>query len=279
MRNLPNIFEYYDYRKYLRDCYENLHKQNENFSYRYIQEKTGIDPGFLVKVFNGQKNLTEKPIESFAKLFQLSKRQTKYFTLLILFGRAKSGSEIKHYFEKLLSFSELGAVKIDADSYELYSNWYNIAVREVLAYYPFKGNYDELAKMVIPAIKPAEAKKAVALLYRLKVIRKKGKSGYELTSRFITTGKEWQSIAIRNFQQQTIQLAKNALENIPKDQRDISTVTVTLSSQSFERLREKLKEFRQEILKIAQQEDNASGAYHVNFQMIPIGKHWPEQSS
>ncbi|MBF0432421.1 MAG: TIGR02147 family protein, partial [Fibrobacteria bacterium] len=118
MVQLPEVYQYFDYRKYLRDSYEAMREKNSRYSYRFIQEKTGIDPGFLVKVFNGQKNLTEKSVPGLAKLLKLNKRQTKYFTLLILFGRAKTDSEIKHYFEKLLSFTELGSKKITADLYE-----------------------------------------------------------------------------------------------------------------------------------------------------------------
>jgi uncharacterized protein (TIGR02147 family) len=229
-------------------------------------------------VFNGQKNITEKSIDKFAKLLSFNKRQTKYFTFLVLFGRAKSDAEVKHYFEELLSFTELNSQRIEADSYEFYKKWYYTAVREILAYYPFSGDYEELAKMVVPPIKTTEVKKAISLLERLGFIKKNKTGRYELTSRFITTGDEWRSIAIKAFQEDTLQLAIDALTNIPKEDRDISTVTVTLSKKSFEKLREKLKDFRQEVLKIAHQEEEANGAYHVNFQLIPIGKHWPEET-
>ncbi|MBF0430602.1 MAG: DUF4423 domain-containing protein, partial [Fibrobacteria bacterium] len=162
------------------------------------------------------------------------------------------------------------------DLYEFYQKWYYTAVREALNYYPFKGDYAELAKLLIPQITESEAKKAIALLKRLKFIKKNKQGRFALTSRFISTGDEWRSIAIRSFQKETIQLAINALDTIPKDMRDISTVTVTLSPDSVAKVKEKLTAVRQEVLKIAHQEENASGAYHVNFQLLPIAKHWPE---
>ncbi|MBD3391358.1 MAG: TIGR02147 family protein [Chitinivibrionales bacterium] len=272
----PVVYAYYDYRKYLRDTYEYRHAQDERFSYRFIQQKIGIDPGFLVKVFNGQKNLSESAVPAFARLLKLDKRQTEYFTYLVLFGRAKSDAAIRNYFEKLLSFTEFGAKRVDADSYEFYKHWYYSAVREIINYYPFAGNYKELAAMTVPAIKPSEAKKAMQLLERLNFVRKGRGGKYELTSQFITTGDEWRSIAVKQFQEQTIELAGTALERVPREERDISTVTVTLSKEGFEKLRDKLKDFRQEALRIAHQETNATGAYHVNFQLIPIGRHYDE---
>ena len=84
------------------------------------------------------------------------------------------------------------------------------------------------------------------------------------------------SIAIKNFQKETVQLVINALDNVYKGERDISTVTITLSEKSFQEVRKELVKCRKQILKIAHQEEEADAAYHVNFQLIPIGKRWKE---
>src|SRR5208337_4518302 len=64
---LPVIFDYLDYVKYLRDYYESRHKIDRWFSYRYIQSRTGIDPGYLFKVFQGKKTLPQKKIALLTK--------------------------------------------------------------------------------------------------------------------------------------------------------------------------------------------------------------------
>ena len=73
-----------------------------------------------------------------------------------------------------------------------------------------------------------------------------------------------------------MQLVINALDRVPKEERDISTVTITLSEKSFQEVRKELVKCRQQVLKIVHQEEEASAAYHVNFQLIPIGKRWKE---
>lgn len=266
-----DIFSYYEYRKYLRDIYEVMHEADDRFSYRYIQNKIGLDPGFLVKIFNGQKHLAEKFIASFAKLLKLNKRESEYFNNLVLFGRAKNDTEIRRYFEKLLSFSELNIRTVDADAYEFYTHWYYTAIREILAYYPFNGNYEELSKMVVPAITITEAKRAITMLEKKGFIEKDEEGIYRQTSKFITSGDLCRNIAVRAFQKDTIELAMKAIGSVPAEERDISTVTITLSESGFNEVKEKLKKTRQEILKIANSED-PNGAYHLNLQLIPIGK-------
>ncbi len=273
---MANIFDYYDYRKYLRDVYEERHSNDPRFSYRYIQEKTGIDPGFLVKVFNSRKNLPENAIPRFIKLLKLKKRQAQYFTNLVFFGRAKSDIQKKACFEKLLSFCEPGSRTVDVDAYEFYSKWYYTAIREIVGFYPFSGNYEELASLLNPPIEACQAQKGIELLERLQFIIKDETGRYRPTHRFITTGEVCRSFAVREFQKQTIQLASDSLEAVPKERRDISTITATLSDEGFNRLKEKLADFRREVLALAKEEENANCAYHINFQLFPISRQWRE---
>ena len=73
-------------------------------------------------------------------------------------------------------------------------------------------------------------------------------------------------------------LAHQALDTIHKDLRDISTVTVTLSEEGFNEAKERIKQFRRDMLDLANRQEQATGAYHINVQAIPIGKNWKGSS-
>jgi uncharacterized protein (TIGR02147 family) len=271
---LPNIFNYLDCVKYLRDYYEARHAIDRWFSYRYIQNKTGIDPGYLYKVFQGSKPLPIKKVEELARILRLNKRESEYFNLLVLYSKAKSNDDIRRYFEKMLSYSEVVARKLETREYEYYTKWYYAAIRQILSYYPFRGDYAALAKMTVPGITVAEARKAVRLLVALGFITKTPGGTFQVTDRFLTTGEQWQSIAVRRFQQDTMMLARTSLDTVDKELRDVSTVTVTLSTEGFQEARERIRQLRQDILGLSNRQENANGAYHLNIQMIPIGRRW-----
>ena len=273
---MPNIFDYYDYHKFLLDFYSEKKRTTRYFSYRFMSKHLGIDAGYLVKVLQGQKNLSYESAPEVALLLKLNKKETEYFKLLILFGKAKSNTEIASYFEKLVHFSETKSATIDADKYEFYKKWYYSAIREILGFFPFNGNYKALAEMVVPEIKPLEAKKSIELLSRLGIIIKNERGEYTPATRFISTGEQWKSIAIRQFQEETIRLAAAALDAVPKEQRDISTVTVSLSREGFEEVGALLKQLRRQIFEVAEKEHHASGAFQVNLQLFPISKQLPE---
>lgn len=269
---MPNIFDYYDYHKYLMDYYKEKKAQQSFFSYRYMSQRLGIDPGYLVKVFQGKKNITLESVQKFVDLLKLSKKEARYFELLTLFCKAKTHEEMTGYFEKLLPFTNKSPVKIEEKNYEFYKKWYYSVIREILAFHKFKDNYEELAATVQPQIKASEAKKAIDLLGKLQLIRKNEDGFYEVTSRFMTTGESWHSIAIRQYQEEMLVLAKDALEKIPRDERDFSTMTISLSQDGFNKVREGLKQFRHQIFEIVEKENHVDCAYQLNFQVFPVSK-------
>ena len=269
---LPVVFDYLDYVKFLRDYYSARHSSDRWFSYRYIQSKTGIDPGYLFKVFQGKKALPQKKVPAIAEMLDFGKREKEYFTLLVLYGKAKSNENIRRYFEKLLQFREIPARTVMAGEYEYYTKWYYAALRQILSIVTFRGNYASLARMTVPAITPGEAKKGVSLLCKLGLVKKLDDGTFRVADQFLSTGEEWHSIGVRRFQQETIGLAHRALDTVPRDQRDISTVTVTLSKEGFNEARERIRRFRQDMLELVNMNGDPAGVYHVNIQMIPIGR-------
>jgi hypothetical protein len=118
---LPLVFNYLDYVKFLRDYYSIRHTFDRWFSYRYIQGKTGIDPGYLYKVFQGKKALPQKKVPAIAEMLDFCKREKEYFSLLVLYGKAKSNENIRRYFEKLLQFREIPTRTVLVGEYEYYT--------------------------------------------------------------------------------------------------------------------------------------------------------------
>lgn len=269
---MQDIYSYYDYHKYLNDFYTEKKSSFPMFSYRYISQKVGVDHALIVKIFQGTRHISSKSIPLFASLLGLSRRKSEYFELLVMYGKAKTNNEIKHYFEKLLSFSGIEGHRVESDKYEFYQKWYYTTVREILHLHPFKDDYEWLANMVEPAITPTEAKKAVHLLERLSFIKRNEAGYFELTTRFITTGLEWRSIAIRSFQKEVMNLAIQAVDRIPKEERDISTVTLTLDDSCFEIVRDRVAALQKELVEISSTCEDVNRVYQVNLQVFPISK-------
>jgi len=269
-------FEYLSYRKLLKDLYEDRKKEQPIFSYRYIAQKVGFaSAGFFTNIISGKRNISPEFIFKFADVFKLKKSETEYFELLVNFEQAKDHERKRFYFEKILGHKKSKITITDAWQYEFYSAWYYTAIRELIDIYPFKGNFEELAKRVSPPIKTQDAKKAVELLEKIGFIKMNDQGIYEQTDTFITTGYEAKSVAITNFLMEMSDLAKEAIDRYPRDKRDISSLTFTLSEQGFTTIQDRLKDFRREVLEIVREDKvkkRQDRVYHVNFHIFPLTK-------
>ncbi|MBD3419464.1 MAG: TIGR02147 family protein [Chitinivibrionales bacterium] len=271
-----DVFEFLDYRKLLKNLYEERKAQFPHFSYRYIAQKVGFSSaGFLTNIISGKRNISAEYIFRFAELFKFNKAETEYFELLVHFNQANSHEQKRYYFEKILANKKSKIAITDARHYEFYSKWYYTAIREIVDAYPISDNFDKLAKLVFPPIKPAEAKKAVELMELTGFIKKDKNGIYEQTETFITTGYEAKSVAITNFLMQMADLAKAAIDRIPRNKRTISSLTYTISEEGYQQIHERLKSFHREILEIVRadkKENKQDRVYHINFHVFPISK-------
>jgi len=268
--DVKSIFDYLDYREYLKDHYDSNKERNSFFSFRYISAKTGLDSSFYVKVLQKQMHLSLKSLPRLIDFLNLSKKESDYFTLLVRFNRAYNKDEMRLYFEKIIEFRELHTNTLDAEKYHYFSKWYHVAIRELLNYHRFDGDYKSLAAKLNPPISEVTAKKAIALLVKLGLVKKNDDGFFKLTDQFITTGESWNSIAIENFQREMLHLAEDSINKIPKNDRETSTVTVSVSWTCFKAMKERLREFRKELLEMARIERDPDGVFQINFQIFPL---------
>lgn len=266
-----NIFEYLDYCQYLKDFYENEKKTRSWFSYRYISYKVKLDPGYIVKVYQGKVHLGIKNIAAFADLMMLTGKEREYFAELVLFGRAKNQNEIEQRFERLQSIKGVKFRTVGDSKSEFFRQWYHMAVRSLISIFPFDGkDYRKLASMLTPKITAQQARESIQLLERLNMIIK-GKDGlYRVTEQFISTGEKWTSAVIRNYQKKNVELSLSAIDTHNKELRDISSVTMTINMENIDILRERIRQFRQELLLISQNEHNDDAVVQLNIQLFPV---------
>lgn len=269
---MDTIFNYLDYRAFLRDYYDSRKKSETFFSYRYMANKLKMDHSLLVKILSGKRHIADNAIENFIKFCKFSKREAQYFETLIHFEKARSKEQCRLYFEALLHLKGYRSSTITKEQYEYFQKWYHVAMRSLLDVYKFKGNYKELASKLNPPITVPQAKKAIALLKKLKFIIKNKNGSYSVTDAHVTTGEKWQDIAISAYQKETIQMSTSSIERDPKELRDISSITMSIDEECFEDMKEIIRECRASIIKRVDSisDDHTDRVYQLNMQLIPL---------
>ena len=265
------IFEYTDYREWIRDAFDDFKQRKTVISWRYRAMKLGADPGNLLRVSQGKIHLTLSLVKPMAEFFELDEKETAYWTELVCFGRAKTDAEALNHYEKMQILKGIPLKRLAKKELEFYRHWYCNSIRSIIGICRFKDDYEGLAESCTPPITVEEAKSAVKLLYDLNMISKDRDGYWKVNDTFVSTGGNWRSEAVRTFQKETIRLAGESLERHAPPLRDISTVTMTFNMDDIALIREKIKEFRSELLRMSQEGNGDDTVFQLNVQLFPIG--------
>ncbi len=277
-RTTGRIFDHLDYRVYLTEHYEKNKEANPHFSFRSFSNKAGFKTkDFLYRVMHGEKNLSQASIFKLSGALGLKREEIEYFENLVKFNQSHVVKEKDFYFQKLMALrgeyaSDGNAHRLEVRQYDYYSKWWHTAIRSVLDMYEFKGDFKWLAKKLDPAITVQQAEQSVALLESLGLVAKDAAGRYKATHKTLTTGTPILPLAITKFHLGTLELATRCLDEVPKEERDLSCLTLGISRKTLDRIKQKLKRFRSELLKLAEADEEADTVYHLNLHMFPLTK-------
>jgi uncharacterized protein (TIGR02147 family) len=267
---MKSVFEYLDYRDFLKDFYEEKKSEHAFFSYRLFGAKVGMDASYLAKVLIKTRHVSNSSIVKIAAFCGFNVHESEYFETLVHFVKAKSHKESKLLFERLLSLKSVSAKTLVKHQYAFYQKWYHSAIRSILEFFDFRGDYKILAEQLSPKISVKEAKESIKLLEKLQLIKKDLSGRYRMTDTAITTGPLWHSLAIQAFQEETIRLSAESLARHPKKLRDVSTVTMNVNEQNFQEIKERIKEFRSVIIKHVNEQSSPDRVVQLNIQLFPL---------
>lgn len=267
-----NILEYMDYRAFLRDFYESRKQKSPVWSYRFMSSRLEVDSGQLVKILHGKLHLPQRAMAAAIRLCGLDGREAVYFEELVRFAKAHSESDSALSLERLLALRGVDSVAISRDQSDYYRSWYHTVVRALLGLAPFRGDWETLGALCTPAISAQQARESVELLERLGVVRRDEQDALRLAERHVTQGESVPRETIRQFQKDTIDLAKQALDTVPREEREISTITMALSEADISLVQGWIRDLRRHVQTLADSTLEPDRIFHLNVQLFPVTK-------
>ncbi|NLE01768.1 MAG: TIGR02147 family protein [Fibrobacter sp.] len=267
-----NIYDYLDYRQLLADIIQKKREEKPYFSYRWLSKKAGIQSsGFISLVLTGKRNISTELAARLCTIFQFNTKETAYFILLVKYSLVQNADEKKNIFDQIIALRPLGIRTLQTDQQEYFNRWYYAAVRELVSVSRVGDDYKLIADTLIPKITAQEAQNAVELLLRLHLIEKDDNGVFRRTDPVVSTaGAPIEVAAIHKYQIETMDLAKNALFNINKSERDISTVTLSTDDEGIRMIKERIEQCRADIMAIAKQSRNSRRIMQLNMQFFPL---------
>jgi uncharacterized protein (TIGR02147 family) len=249
----PNLFEFQDFRLFLRHWFQWKKKIQPHYSGAVFAKKAGLNSHTILgMVTRGERNLSHLSIRAFSRALGLKGKEANYFEKLVLFNQSTKSDDKAYYLEQLAGIAQgNGRVLLTKlQNYSQYmSHWYVVAIRELVAVGDFKPDPDWISQRLKRKISRKQAEEALKLLLTLGLIEVDGATGQHKIvhpSLDIELGKV--DFALRNFHREFLERAKEAVDGESLDERELSSVTMAVSEEDLVLLREKVREFRKQLI-------------------------------
>lgn len=272
----PNIFEFSDYREFIRAYYEAQKARNPHFSFQVFCNNAGFpNKGFVHNVISGVKNLSRLSVMKFSQGMRLTKSESEFFEHLVFFNQARNVKERNHYFEKLQSVRPMtpeasSAKKVADHQFAFYSTWHGSAIRSIIEMFPEKSlDYSWIGRNCSPRISAVIVRKTIKTMLELGLLEQKN-GRLQVQDKIITTGREAKNLAVARFHIETIRLAQKALMELPSEKRHITGLTLGISPGAYEQVCEDIFALQEKILRLAENDEGSNAVYQLNFHLFPL---------
>ncbi|WP_373999042.1 TIGR02147 family protein [Bdellovibrio bacteriovorus] len=238
---------------YLYEQYEKRKSRNPQYSRRAFARDLGVSSGRLADYLSGESLPNSQTLE---KLFQ---------------ALNVSPSDQDAIFEKLkkqkyLSRGQGFTKQLSEEEFRQVSNWKCWSLLTLFRSFDFSPETEWLSKKT--GLPESEILTHLKNLETIGLIKKTA-DGYILTDKSITTSNDVPSSAIREAHRQFLNRAQSALENVPIEQRDMTSITMCIAPKNVSRAKEIIAEFRVRLSELLEHEQPTE-VYNLNVCLFPV---------
>lgn len=267
---MRSIFDYLDYRDLLKEAFEERKAASPLYSYRMMAEALGQDTSNIFRILQKDAHLPARCQSRAIEYLNLTGRSAEYFVQLIAYAREKNQKARHEILEKALALRDVANRQLGENELAYFRDWWIVAVRSLLEVVDGHAHPATIAERLRPKISEAEVKKALDMLLELGLVKKASSGRIVLSDAHLNAGGEKKTQAVRHFQRQILSLASESLERFPKEQRDVSTLTLAVDHTAFVEIREMLREFRQQVQKRVEDSTGPDRVMQLSMAFFPL---------
>jgi uncharacterized protein (TIGR02147 family) len=267
---MRSIFEYLDYRDLLKDAFEERKAKSPLYGYRMMAEALGQDTSNIFRILQKDAHLPARCQSRAIEYLGLTNRSAEYFVLLIAYARERSPEARHEILEKALALRDVECRQLADKEVEFFRDWWIAPIRALLEVVGGKAQASALAKRLKPEVSETEVEKALTLLLELGLVKKASSGRLVLSEAHLNANGKEKAEAVRSYQRQVLALASESIERFPKEQRDVSTLTLAVDEAAFKELREMMREFRQQVQKRVEETPHPDRVMQLSMAFFPL---------
>ena len=272
----PVVQKYYCYRAYLADYFAYKKTTRMGFSYRRFAALAGLkSPNYLQLVMQGKRNLSEAVAETIADVATLAGPEKTYFLTLVRLENAKTNEEKEEIRKtQLAAIKQLVTVHIPPRNEKLLAQWYHLVVRELVFLKNFEPTGDFISKQLNGLVSPEQAENSLALLLESGLLRWNDHTHrYEACDVVLDTGNHLLRRHLMDcHHRETLEVWASNLPSLNSQEQERGLLNIPISSEKLGELREKIRQFQDELIGWLQTEDNPDRIVQLGIYLMPFGE-------
>ncbi len=230
------------YVEMLTQAFASRRAKNSRYSLRAFARYLKIGHGVLSMILASKRVPSKKFAERVPALLALTPTQSSAFQRSIAEARRlfKLG-HLNTAFEGQHPLGKRTVKEVSQRTFESISTWYHPAILELTFVEGFEGNAEWIAKRL--GLTKSEANKAVDQLVKVGLLALENSTLVKSDSAITTAQKNETSQALRNRQQEVLELSIESLKRDPIDRRSHSAITMAIDPEKLPDARRMIEEF------------------------------------
>jgi len=202
----------------------------------------------------------------------LTQSQSSYLGLLARFGNARGVQEKNKAFQEMAKIRRKLFLKfLPPEQHALWTTWLHATLREMVGLENFKEDPAWISHHLQPPVPVKEVREALGTLEKLGLVKRDARGRLQASELAVSSEYETPSSVVRHFNQEMIGLAMSASDRFSAADREIGGLTLGLNRECFDRIKERVRLFKEEILGMVVEDKRGSDLVgQLNIQLFPL---------
>lgn len=267
------IFDYTDYRLFLKDFIARKKNKSESFSLRGLAKRAGINsPNYLQRVISG-KSVGPRITDKLVKMTGLKGLEEKYFRLLVEFSETRSSDKKGDILSRLRQMSHKVHGKLSTVcENDIRRDWYLVVIWEMAAIPGVCLRPNIISQALRRKITSSQAEEALNFLVEKGyLIPGDEPDSYKQSSILLNSTDEINDLFLKKNHKAFIEMSLEHLDQ-PLSNREFQGLTISVNPESFGILKTEIKKFVHETSERFSLLGDGSGVARLNIQLFPVSK-------
>lgn len=228
------------------------------YSLRQFAKRLGMPSGRLSELMTGKRRVTKGLALKIVSGLDLDPETSK-----AIVDAASANSSLSHEIEKRPSRT------IEDETFVAISDWYHFAILSLAETSGFRSDPQWIAERL--GVDVTLIRNAIDRLLFIGLLTLEG-STLRPAQAQIKTRTDLKSLALRKSHRQSLDQAIQALDDIPLELRDITSITMAISLKKVPLAKMIIQDFRQSLSTLLETGPGRDEVYNLNVQLVPVTK-------